>query len=292
MMDLKPYLPHSFVSSTDPHDASCYPDSMPGSYSYHYSHHSHYNPAYPMSQSSWTPDYTYQYPAHPPSNEWDEYRNCYPPSSASPESSSSLGHQYPDSTGQANPTPVTGVVYEEPQPTYQDLRHMSPSSSRFHDTGRMDRGASDAPPPPKRRIGVPGTGKKERRRTISLNSAFSTLRSRIPKVPVDTKLSKIKTLRLASLYIQYLNKILNGPQDGPQMQPNDFEVDLHQFKRNRSSTRTLVTGSAASASTSGTASTSSRTLPSPAASTTSCSTSASSDASDRITVSSCFLAVV
>lgn len=33
--------------------------------------------------------------------------------------------------------------------------------------------------------------KKERRRTLSINSAFSYLRDRIPNVPADTKLSKV-----------------------------------------------------------------------------------------------------
>ena len=40
--------------------------------------------------------------------------------------------------------------------------------------------------------------KKERRRTMSINNAFAQLRDCIPNVPADTKLSKIKTLRLAT----------------------------------------------------------------------------------------------
>ncbi|XP_055716777.1 heart- and neural crest derivatives-expressed protein 2 isoform X1 [Phlebotomus papatasi] len=55
--------------------------------------------------------------------------------------------------------------------------------------------------------------KKERRRTQSINSAFSYLRERIPNVPSDTKLSKIKTLRLATSYITYLTQVLEGNQD-------------------------------------------------------------------------------
>ncbi|XP_071950309.1 heart- and neural crest derivatives-expressed protein 2-like [Antedon mediterranea] len=50
--------------------------------------------------------------------------------------------------------------------------------------------------------------KKERRRTQSINSAFAELRECIPNVPADTKLSKIKTLRLASSYIAYLTELL------------------------------------------------------------------------------------
>ncbi|KAH8408159.1 hypothetical protein KR222_004368 [Zaprionus bogoriensis] len=55
--------------------------------------------------------------------------------------------------------------------------------------------------------------KKERRRTQSINNAFSSLRGRIPNVPSDTKLSKIKTLKLAILYINYLVDVLDGDQD-------------------------------------------------------------------------------
>ncbi|XP_019625359.1 PREDICTED: heart- and neural crest derivatives-expressed protein 2-like [Branchiostoma belcheri] len=54
--------------------------------------------------------------------------------------------------------------------------------------------------------------KKERRRTQSINSAFAELRDRIPNVPADTKLSKIKTLRLATSYIAYLMDVLNKPE--------------------------------------------------------------------------------
>ncbi|KAK8403727.1 hypothetical protein O3P69_000076 [Scylla paramamosain] len=52
--------------------------------------------------------------------------------------------------------------------------------------------------------------KKERRRTQSINNAFAELRECIPNVPADTKLSKIKTLRLATSYIAYLMEVLHG----------------------------------------------------------------------------------
>lgn len=52
---------------------------------------------------------------------------------------------------------------------------------------------------------------RERDRTHSVNSAFLLLRSMIPTDPVDRKLSKIETLRLAGSYISHLNTILNAP---------------------------------------------------------------------------------
>merc|ERR1712218_389672 len=45
---------------------------------------------------------------------------------------------------------------------------------------------------------------RERDRTQSVNSAFSSLRELIPTEPLDRKLSKIETLRLATSYIQHL----------------------------------------------------------------------------------------
>ncbi|XP_018322718.1 heart- and neural crest derivatives-expressed protein 1 [Agrilus planipennis] len=50
--------------------------------------------------------------------------------------------------------------------------------------------------------------KKERRRTQSINNSYAALRDCIPNVPADTKLSKIKTLRLATSYISYLTGVL------------------------------------------------------------------------------------
>uniref|UniRef100_UPI00358E69A1 heart- and neural crest derivatives-expressed protein 2-like n=1 Tax=Myxine glutinosa TaxID=7769 RepID=UPI00358E69A1 len=60
--------------------------------------------------------------------------------------------------------------------------------------------------PPGRKRGT--ANRKERRRTQSINSAFAELRECIPNVPADTKLSKIKTLRLATSYIAYLTEVL------------------------------------------------------------------------------------
>lgn len=67
--------------------------------------------------------------------------------------------------------------------------------------------------PPERIIQRVKANKKERRRTQSINQAFNELRRHIPDVPSDTKLSKIKTLRLAISYINHLTSTLNGEQD-------------------------------------------------------------------------------
>ena len=49
---------------------------------------------------------------------------------------------------------------------------------------------------------------RERGRTQSVNGAFHHLRQLIPTEPVDRKLSKIETLRLATSYIAHLATML------------------------------------------------------------------------------------
>jgi heart-and neural crest derivatives-expressed protein 2 len=80
---------------------------------------------------------------------------------------------------------------------------------------------------PKKRVSA---NKKERRRTQSINNAFTDLRNRIPQIPPDTKLSKIKTLKLATEYIEYLMRCLqesgtNGPIE------ISFKPDLGKLRR-------------------------------------------------------------
>ncbi|KAH3842144.1 heart- and neural crest derivatives-expressed protein 2-like [Dreissena polymorpha] len=74
--------------------------------------------------------------------------------------------------------------------------------------------------------------RKERRRTLSINNAFSNLRCSIPNVPSDTKLSKIKTLRLAISYISYLTEILEKGDSN--MVPNSFKADISRKRERRS----------------------------------------------------------
>ena len=73
---------------------------------------------------------------------------------------------------------------------------------------------------------IVGSNKKERRRTQSINAAFASLRDCIPNVPCDTKLSKIKTLRLATSYIDYLLNVLKS--DDPTMAADGFKADIHK----------------------------------------------------------------
>ncbi|KAM8939103.1 heart- and neural crest derivatives-expressed protein 2 isoform 1-T1 [Pelodytes ibericus] len=100
--------------------------------------------------------------------------------------------------------------------------------------------------------GVPGSGsggllqrpvkrrgtanRKERRRTQSINSAFAELRECIPNVPADTKLSKIKTLRLATSYIAYLMDLLAKDEQHGETEAFKAEIkktDVKEEKRKK-----------------------------------------------------------
>lgn len=54
---------------------------------------------------------------------------------------------------------------------------------------------------------------RERKRMLSINSAFDELRCHVPTFPFEKRLSKIDTLRLAIAYIALLREILNSDYD-------------------------------------------------------------------------------
>lgn len=54
---------------------------------------------------------------------------------------------------------------------------------------------------------------RERRRMLSINSAFEHLRQHVPTFPYEKRLSKIDTLRLAIAYISLLQELLNTDLD-------------------------------------------------------------------------------
>lgn len=53
---------------------------------------------------------------------------------------------------------------------------------------------------------------RERRRMQSINEAFEGLRSHIPTLPYEKRLSKVDTLRLAIGYISFLADMLNSSE--------------------------------------------------------------------------------
>ncbi|XP_044589967.1 transcription factor 15 [Cotesia glomerata] len=77
---------------------------------------------------------------------------------------------------------------------------------------------------------------RERDRTYSVNMAFNTLRMLIPTEPVDKKLSKIETLKLAFSYIIHLDTILitgiNSAHDQPCLKNNSYyKKTLSEFNK-------------------------------------------------------------
>lgn len=70
------------------------------------------------------------------------------------------------------------------------------------------------------------TSRKERRRTQNINAAFEDLRKHIPNVPSDTKLSKIKTLKLAMSYIHHLeHQLEDDSREGQEAETLDTETN-------------------------------------------------------------------
>ncbi|XP_071965206.1 musculin-like [Antedon mediterranea] len=70
------------------------------------------------------------------------------------------------------------------------------------------------PRPPIKPVQRMAANARERARMRVLSQAFSMLKTTLPWVPADTKLSKLDTLRLASSYIAHLQSVLDD-EDQP-----------------------------------------------------------------------------
>ena len=135
----------------------------------------------------------------------------------------------------------TNIAASKMQHQFESCSELSNELQTFYKNANVD--SSFEMKLPKRRNTA---NRKERRRTYSINSAFSKLRERIPNVPKDTKLSKIKTLKLAALYIEFLSQLLDkscNQDDEKQtliMSCEDFKVDLQRFKSLNKSASKMV----------------------------------------------------
>ncbi|XP_033095522.1 transcription factor 21-like [Anneissia japonica] len=76
---------------------------------------------------------------------------------------------------------------------------------------------------------------RERARMRVLSQGFSMLKTTLPWVPADTKLSKLDTLRLASSYIAHLRSVLDDeePQDSSGTHPINLNGNVGERKKNR-----------------------------------------------------------
>ena len=147
---------------------------------------------------------------------------CFPQSSLSSGSYSQLAlspphyeyypyGSYARSQLYAYPTlphqPAAGAEFQAPTST----QAIAPPAARAVMPTGTGIGSGTGGRPPLAGGATRSTARKERRRTANLNAAFAKLRARIPNMPPDTKLPKIKTLRRAADYIRYLSGLLQVP---------------------------------------------------------------------------------
>ncbi|XP_076059669.1 uncharacterized protein LOC143036306 [Oratosquilla oratoria] len=182
-----------------------YSSQWPGHYHHHHHHHHphhhhhhHHLPHHPHPHPGVVPNE--YYPLGPV--------GTYPDPTAVPTG----GHHHHQPTQPAPPQPA-------PHPPPPHLLAYQPHHHLYWDGDDLVDGCGRVV---KRRSSA---NKKERRRTQSINNAFAELRECIPNVPADTKLSKIKTLRLATSYIAYLMDVLRSDGEAAQA-PEAFRAEL------------------------------------------------------------------
>ncbi|XP_043473683.1 basic helix-loop-helix transcription factor amos-like [Leptopilina heterotoma] len=163
-----------------------------------------------------------QYPYHPTNSQHQHYSSLiYQPQESSCQSQQQQQQQQQHQQQQQqqrrqNEFSISCAVLQSENGNHSVQHHLS----AIREGGLVVR--------PKRRNTA---NKKERRRTQSINNAFADLRDCIPNVPADTKLSKIKTLRLAASYIGYLMAVLESDEG---QEPQTFRAEiLSTGKRNK-----------------------------------------------------------
>ncbi|MBN3308401.1 PTF1A factor, partial [Amia calva] len=125
----------------------------------------------------------------------------------------------PSMTGQLSPWSSFGcqAVFPDAQLTFPGLESHSPP---LEAGAEVDSSPAEEPqesgqrrprrlaPHPPYRVQRHAANIRERKRMLSINSAFEELRCHVPTFPYEKRLSKIDTLRLAIAYIALLREIL------------------------------------------------------------------------------------
>ncbi|XP_075989828.1 uncharacterized protein LOC142985504 isoform X1 [Anticarsia gemmatalis] len=152
----------------------------------------------------------------------------------------SMNHSYaPNNTGLECDLQTLPLRYDRPAPSFVRVakRRTTANKKERRRTQSINTAFSDlrdcipnVPPDTK-------LSKMVRKRSQSINSAFTSLRQHIPNVLPDTKMTKIKTLRLATSYISYLLKVLET--DGEPA--GGFRADLHHTPPRRRAEGAQVT---------------------------------------------------
>ena len=130
-------------------------------------------------------------------------------SSSAPESQQHLVY-VPDAGAAAATAVACSSSHHQQQ--HPHLEHQQPYPRNPEDDRALEEGEERSPTTgriiPRFQANV-----RERKRMISINSAFEELRFHVPTFPFEKRLSKIDTLRLAIAYIALLKEILESDLD-------------------------------------------------------------------------------
>ncbi|XP_019620426.1 PREDICTED: transcription factor 21-like [Branchiostoma belcheri] len=119
----------------------------------------------------------------------------------------------PSDTEELNDTAAELIETDQESTTADNVETSSPGQGAASPENRARRrrrkraswGEKDAKPKPEQRNAA---NARERSRMRTMSKAFVTLKTTLPWVPPDTKLSKLDTLRLAASYIAHLRQVL------------------------------------------------------------------------------------
>lgn len=111
---------------------------------------------------------------------------------------------------------VTSIFTESTNQHLQSKEfHHKSTHQQIHVVQRRQNSSSSKTPKRRRVTTVPqrkAANVRERRRMFNLNEAFDILRKRVPAFSYEKRLSRIDTLRLAVVYIGFMEDFLNGKQ--------------------------------------------------------------------------------
>jgi hypothetical protein len=134
---------------------------------------------------------------------------------------------------QLSPPPSSSYASLTNSPSENDdpngIRSDKIRSYRHHDEHEHRR-RNHAPPGNHQRYAA---NMRERRRMQSINEAFEGLRTYLPTLPYEKKLSKVDTLRLSIAYINFLTDLLNRDAkfNSQATQPKEPKKIIYTFKQ-------------------------------------------------------------
>nr|XP_016927502.1 uncharacterized protein LOC108008222 [Drosophila suzukii] len=127
-------------------------------------------------------------------------------------------------------------------------KRASSPMDHFDDDFDEDASSQSSQPPVQRNA----ANARERMRMRVLSSAYGRLKTKLPNIPPDTKLSKLDTLRLATLYIKQLITAVetgsNGSHTHPHHHPHNHSHHLNHSHSSTASSDGLDTSHMAEAS--------------------------------------------